>query len=240
MLPPIFPRYSAEMNLKQAKDRILETSSIARRIYGVKLTLRNGPTDASRWFLFNREKLKYSIKFNHTGLVLDMGSYLGDYTEVILKNNPQLTFWLYEPISEFFSVCTNKFHNKENIVVHQKAVSADGRKFKMQIDGLRSRQKSVNFSEGVTIDSISIQEIFDSISEIQLVKMNIEGMEYECLEQLIRTNSLIKAKYLLIQFHNFEKDSLNRRDLLQKKMAKDFENIYSYEWMWELWMRKRE
>jgi FkbM family methyltransferase len=169
-----------------------------------------------------------------------MGSYLGDYTEVILKNNPQLTFWLYEPISEFFSVCTNKFHNKENIVVHQKAVSADGRKFKMQIDGLRSRQKSVNFSEGVTIDSISIQEIFDSISEIQLVKMNIEGMEYECLEQLIRTNSLIKAKYLLIQFHNFEKDSLNRRDLLQKKMAKDFENIYSYEWMWELWMRKRE
>ena len=32
-------------------------------------------------------------------------------------------------------------------------------------------------------------------------------MEYECLEQLIRTNSLIKAKHLLIQFHNFEINS---------------------------------
>jgi FkbM family methyltransferase len=228
------------MNLKQAKDRILETSSIARRIYGVKLTLRNGPTDASRWFLFNCEKLKYSISFNQTGLVLDLGSYLGDYTEVVVKNNPQLTFWLYEPIPEFFSVCANKFHNKENIVVSQKAVSADGRRIKMQIDGLRSRQKSVNFPEGVTIDSISIQEIFDSVSEIQLVKMNIEGMEYECLEQLIRTNSLIKAKYLLIQFHNFEKDSQNRRDLLRKQMARDFEIIYTFEWMWELWIRKEE
>ena len=228
------------MNLKQAKDRILETSSIARRIYGVKLTLRNGPTDASRWLLFNCEKLKYSISFNQTGLVLDLGSYLGDYTEVVVKNNPQLTFWLYEPIPEFFSVCANKFHNKENIVVSQKAVSADGRRIKMQIDGLRSRQKSVNFPEGVTIDSISIQEIFDSVSEIQLVKMNIEGMEYECLEQLIHTNSLIKAKYLLIQFHNFEKDSRNKRHLLRKQMARDFENIYTFEWMWELWIRKEE
>ena len=228
------------MNLKHVKDRILETSAIARRIYGVKLTLRSGPSGASRWFLFNHEKRKYSIKFDETGLVLDLGSYLGHYTEAVLKNNPQLTFWLYEPLAEFFSVCENKFRNKENIVVSQKAVSADGRKFKMEIDGLRSRQKSVNFSEGVIIDSIGIQEIFDSISEIQLVKMNIEGMEYECLEQLIRTNSLTKAKYLLIQFHNFEKDSQIRYDLLRKQMARDFENIYTFEWMWELWLRKEE
>ena len=228
------------MNLERVKDRILETSSIVRRIYGMKLTLRSGPSDASRWFLFNREKLKYSIKLNRTGLVLDIGSYMGNYTGLVLKSNPQLTYWLYEPISEFSSVCVKKFQDMENIVVFQKAVSADGRRIKMQIDGLRSRQKSVNFPEGVTIDSISIQEIFDSVSEIQLVKMNIEGMEYECLEQLIRTNSLIKAKYLLIQFHNFEKDSQNRRDLLRKQMARDFENIFTFEWMWELWIRKEE
>jgi FkbM family methyltransferase len=228
------------MSLEHAKDRILETSSIARRIYGAKLTLKGGPSGASRWFLFNREKLKYSIKLNTTGLVLDIGSYLGEFTEGVLKNNPHLTFWLYEPISEFFWVCENKFNNKENIVVSQKAVSADGRKIKMQIDGLRSRQKSVNFSEGVTIDSVSIQEIFDSVSEIELIKMNIEGMEYECLEQLIHSNSLIKAKKILIQFHNFEKDSQDRRDLLQIQLAKDFENIYTFEWMWELWIRKEE
>ena len=65
-------------------------------------------------------------------------------------------------------------------------------------------------------------------------------MEYECLEQLIRTNSLIKARYLLIQFHDFEKDSHKRRDLIRKQMEKDFKNIYTFEWMWELGIRKDE
>ena len=228
------------MNTQHIKDRILETSPIARRIYGAKLTLTGRVSDSSRWFLYNREKLKFAVKLNQRGLVLDLGAYLGEYTEVILKKNKQMTFWLYEPIPEFFSVCTNRFKNKENIVVYQNAVSADGRNFQMQIDGLRSRKESRIFSDSVTIESLSIQEIFDTVIEIELVKMNIEGMEYECLEQLIRTNSLIKARYLLIQFHDFEKDSHKRRDLIRKQMEKDFKNIYTFEWMWELWIRKDE
>ena len=152
------------MNIEHIKDRILETSSIARRIYGVKLILSGESSDASRWFLFNREKLKYSIKFKREGLVLDFGSYLGEYTEAVLKNNPRLTFWLYEPIPEYFMVCANRFKDRKNVVVHQKAISADGRNFQMQIDGLRSRQGSINILEGISIDSISIQEIFDSVT----------------------------------------------------------------------------
>lgn len=228
------------MNTQHLKDRILETSSFARRIYGAKLTLTGRPTDSSRWFLYNREKLKFAVRLNQTGLVLDMGAYLGEYAEVVLKKNKQMTFWLYEPIPEFFLVCANRFKNKENIVVYQKAVSADGRNFQMQIDGLRSRKDSSISLDNVTIESISIQNIFDTVTEIELVKMNIEGMEYECLEQLIRTNSLNKARHLLIQFHNLEKDSQNRRDLLRKQLEKDFKNIYTFEWMWELWIRKEE
>lgn len=156
------------------------------------------------------------------------------------QKNKLMTFWLYEPIPAFFSVCENKFKNKENIIVYQKAVSADGRNFQMQIDGLRSREEPSIFFESTAIESISIQDIFDSVMEIELVKMNIEGMEYECIEQLIRSNSLVKARYLLIQFHNFEKNSQNRRDLLRQQIEKDFNNVYTFEWMSELWIRKEK
>ena len=146
------------MNFKHAKHRIHETSSIARRIYGVKFTLKDGSSDASRWFLFNREPLKYPIKVNQTGLVLDIASYLGKYWEGVLKKNLNWLSGYTSPVPEFFLVGAAKFDAKENIFLSQKAVSADGHKFKMQIDGLRSRQKSVNFSEGVNIESISIQK----------------------------------------------------------------------------------
>ena len=222
------------------KDRILESSSIARRMYGVKLTLTGKSSDASKWFLFNRDKLIFDIELKQEGLVLDIGSYLGEYTKRVLGKNPKMTFWLYEPIPSYFNACVNKFKNRENVVVYQTAVSADGRDFQMQIDGLRSRQGSNASSEGVPVDSVSIQEIFDSVSEIELLKMNIEGMEYECLEQLIHSNSLTKSKYLLIQFHNFEKESKNRRNALRMDIARDFNNIYTFEWIWELWIRKEE
>ena len=228
------------MKIEYMKDRILESSSIARRMYGVKLTLTGKSSDASKWFLFNRDKLIFDIKLKQEGLVLDIGSYLGEYTKRVLGKNPKMTFWLYEPIPSYFNACVNKFINRENVVVYQTAVSADGRDFQMQIDGLRSRQGSNTSSEGVPVDSVSIQEIFDSVSEIELLKMNIEGMEYECLEQLVRTNTLIKAKFLLIQFHNCEKDSQERRNALRMAIARDFNNIYTFEWIWELWIRKEE
>lgn len=228
------------MKIEYMKDRILESSSIARRMYGVKLTLTGKSSDASKWFLFNRDKLIFDIKLKQEGLVLDIGSYLGEYTERVLGKNPKMTFWLYEPIPSYFNACVNKFKNRENVVVYQTAVSADGRDFQMHIDGLRSRQGSAASSEGVPVDSISIQEIFDSVSEIELLKMNIEGMEYECLEQLIHSNSLIKSKYLLIQFHNFEKESKDRRNALRMDIERDFNNIYTFEWIWELWIRKEE
>ena len=167
------------------KDRILEISSIARRVYGIKLALRHGPSDTSKWFLFNREKLKYGMKYKREGLVLDIGSYLGEYTEKVLEMNPGMIFWLYEPIPEYFSICANRFKDRDNVTVYQTAVSADGRNIQMQIDGLRSRQKPGVSPERIATKSISIQGIFDSVTEIELLKMNIEGMEYECLHKLI-------------------------------------------------------
>ena len=219
---------------------MLETSSLARRIYGVKLFLREGQSDASIWFLFNRENFKYEIDFKSDGLVLDIGSYLGEYTEKLLKKNPAMTFWLYEPIPEYYKVCSDRFRDRETIFVYQRAVSADGRNIRMQVDGLRSRQELGISPEVLEIASIGIQKIFDSASEVELLKMNIEGMEYECLDQLILSNSLIKAKNLLIQFHNFEREDVNNRDRVRKALERDFTNVYTFEWMWELWIRKRK
>ncbi len=228
------------MEIRRLKDRLLETSAIARRLYGLTLTLRNGNSDVSEWFLFNHEKLKYGIDLHKYGIVLDLGAFKGEFTKKIKLNNPHLTFWLYEPISEYFSIVANRFVGAKNITVHQYGVSADGRNIEMQIDDLRSRQELDNSIEKIEVKSLSIQEIFNSVTEIELVKMNIEGMEFECLEQLVKSNSLIKARYLLIQFHNFEHEAKSRREALRKEFDKDFNNLFSYEWMWELWIRKEK
>ena len=51
-------------------------------------------------------------------------------------------------------------------------------------------------------------------------------------------NALIKANYLLIQFHNFESEADKKRNLIIKAIEDDFTNVFTFEWMWELWIRK--
>lgn len=228
------------MRAEQMVDRLLENSAPARRIYGLKLLIRNGLTDTAKWFLQDREKLKYDIKLKAGGIVLDIGAYKGQYTKKMLARNQNAAFQLYEPIAEYFQICKDLFRDEKSVTIHQAAVSADGRDFQMEIDGLRSRNSPEKSAESVSITSIDIQTIFDAVQEIELLKMNIEGMEYECLDKLISSNSLIKAKYLLIQFHNFEDRSPHNLEKIHQGIDKDFVNIWKYEWMWELWKRKLE
>ena len=61
------------MLLNHLKDRLIEISGIARRLYGLKLFLSMGLNDESKWFLFNKERLKYKFKIKSNGLVLDFG-----------------------------------------------------------------------------------------------------------------------------------------------------------------------
>lgn len=228
------------MRVELGIDRLLENSITARMIYGIKLTIRDGLTDASKWFLFNREKLKYELDLKAGGIVLDIGAYKGQYTKKMHAFNADVVFWLYEPIEEYFQICQNLFFDESTITTHQTAVSADGRDFEMEVAGLRSRQASNNLTDSVSITSIDIQDIFDSADEFELLKMNIEGMEYECLEKLINSNSLIKAKYLLVQFHELDEHSPFKLAKIHESISNDYTNIWKYEWMWELWKRKAE
>jgi FkbM family methyltransferase len=226
------------MKIRELKDYLLETFALARRLYGVKLQVIYGSTDSSRWFLSNHEKLKYKIDLGKSGVVLDIGSHKGEYTSKLMARHVELTYWLYEPIADYFNVSLNKFKKEKNVLLHQVAVTGDGRNVLMKIDGLRSSEVEKGHSRATEIKSISIQEIFNSRPEFELLKMNIEGMEFECLEQLVNTNSLIKARYLLIQFHNFGVGAQSRRDALHRQFEKNFDNVFAYEWVWELWARK--
>lgn len=228
------------MQAEQIVDRLLENSATARRIYGLRLLIKDGLTDTSKWFLLNREKLKYDMDLKAGGIVLDIGAYKGQYTKKMLTKNKDMVFFLYEPIAEYFQTCQNLFRDRKSVTIYQAAVSSDGRDFQMEVDGLRSRHSSDNSGGSVSITSIDIQKIFDTAPEFELLKMNIEGMEYECLGKLISTNSLVKAKYLLIQFHNFEDQSSYNLEKIHETLNKDFINIWKYEWTWELWKRKLE
>jgi FkbM family methyltransferase len=224
------------MKFNQGLDRLIASWAFTRRIYGVKLLFTKGWTENTKWFLLNYERKKYQIKLKKGGTVLDFGAYKGDYTANLLKCSEHLIFKIYEPIREYYEICNNRFKNNINIQVYNKAVSSDGRTLQMKIDGPRTKLDDVESLS--SFESISIDDALREIDVVELVKMNIEGMEYECLETAINSGQLCKVNNLLIQFHDFESDSESNYQNMTNLLEKDFTKVFGYKWLWEHWEKK--
>jgi FkbM family methyltransferase len=224
------------MGISYSKNGIMETSSLARRLYGLKLIFKEGFTERSKWFILNRERLKYSMSLKDDGLVLDVGGYMGDFTANLLKVNPGLLCKVYEPVIEFANSCQQRFKDNSNVEVIASGVSSNGRSLKMFIDGPRTKNDSNTHLE--SFKTVSINSVFDGLTEVELVKMNIEGMEYECLRELESNGNLKKIKYLLVQFHNFTSHAEEEYSDIIETLEKNHISVFKHKWLWELYRIK--
>jgi FkbM family methyltransferase len=216
-------------------DSLLEKSGFIRRIYGLKLFLKNGLSDSTRWFLFDREALKYSMPLNENGLVVDIGGYLGEYSSKLLSLNPGMSIQVYEPVKAYFEETRKRFQGYANVEVFNRAVSSDGRKVQIHVDGPRSKL-GINQNENY-FETLPILGLFSNLSKVELLKLNIEGMEYECIEILLKNDEMKKVNNLVVQFHNFDEESLSRYKSIVEEMKRDFVLVFKYEWVWEHWRK---
>ena len=70
------------------------------------------------------------------------------------------------------------------------------------------------------LKSISDFIIEKKIEQVDLLKLNVEGAEYEILDNLISNNLLGKVKTLLIQFHLNQSIDYSKYKSLKKKNLK--------------------
>jgi len=92
--------------------------------------------------------------------------------------------------------------------------------------------------EKIRIVDIHEWLVENSIEEIALIKINIEGGEYELLDRMIETGTLPRIANLQIQFHNFTEDARSRMENIQRELGKTHHPTYQYEFVWENWSRK--
>ena len=75
------------------------------------------------------------------------------------------------------------------------------------------------------------------IKNIGLLKLNVEGSEYEIIESLIKSEQISNIKHLHIQFHDFLDNSEVRRKELIEKLKKTHKQVWSFYFVWERWDR---
>jgi cellulose biosynthesis protein BcsQ len=78
------------------------------------------------------------------------------------------------------------------------------------------------------------------IKRIDLMKINIEGCEYNLLECLIGIGFIKNIKNIQVQFHDFVEDAEKRMMEIQKNLQKTHYLTYQYPFVWENWEIKQK
>ena len=177
-----------------------------------------------------------NIKLNINSVIIDGGGFNGEFTDEIIKKKFQKVY-IYEPDKIFFEYLKKKYEFKENIEILNYALF---NKKQNIILSENSNASSImeNSKVGSMVEAVDILDEFKKYKNIDLLKLNIEGAEYEVISRLLKTQELTKIKYLLVQFHREHDLNGTKFEKIFFEISKNYNVIFNYKYVWSLFIRK--
>ena len=228
------------------KDPVLFLKTVKSNIIGiykVYILKDKNALEAKRWFKDNGDKtlrLNYS-NLDNTSIIFDLGGYLGDFAfDIYKKYNCKV--YVFEPHPNFYQRCKNRFSNFDKVTVMNYGISDKDEVLDLTDNKDHSSiyKNHHNVKKTIKCNFKSFNSVISSlgIKKIDLMKINIEGGEYNLLKFLIKTKQLEFTKNYQIQFHDFISDAVNKRKNIINEFNKKFIQTWCYEFVWENWTIK--
>jgi FkbM family methyltransferase len=194
-----------------------------------KVTLNENSLAA--WQHENLEHIRYEYDLGPESRIIDLGAYKGEWANE-LHNRYGCKVVVVEP-TEYI----NDFRN--GIIVNKAAGTHNG---KMSFGG-RAYYTSAFETGDHEYECIDInpllQEFIKPNSAIELLKINIEGAEYDLLQHIIGAGLHFYIKNLQIQFHQIDGVPYEQwYDEISKQLSLTHKLTWHYPFCWENWTLK--
>lgn len=181
--------------------------------------------------------LRYEYDLNENSIVIDLGCYIGEFTK-IMKDKFNCYIYSFEPIKLFHDVCVDKFKNNSKIKVYKAGLSNENKKVDFTIGGEASSMFSDEDRPEIDVDLIKIDDFLEQekIQKVNVLKMNIEGGEYDLLEYMIKNNLTEKFENIQVQFHNDVFEGWEEKyNFIINNLTKTHHLTYKFEFKFENW-----
>jgi FkbM family methyltransferase len=183
-------------------------------------------------------KLRFDYPLDENSVVFDVGGYLGDFADTIY-NRYKCRVYVFEPVVSFYDIICQRFKDNDKIFVYNFGLSdRDGVAEISLEDNGSSVYRASGPTTSITLKSISQFLESSDINNIDLMKMNIEGGEFDILPDLIEKGYVGRIDNLQIQFHDVFSDAEIKRDGIREALKRTHTLEYDYWFIWESWKRK--
>jgi FkbM family methyltransferase len=181
--------------------------------------------------------LRYEYNLNENSIVIDLGCYVGEFTK-IMEDKFNCYIYSFEPIKLFHDVCVDKFKNNTKIKVYKAGLSNENKKVDFTIGGEASSMFSDENRPEIDVDLIKIDDFLEQekIQKVNVLKMNIEGGEYDLLEYMIKNQLTEKFENIQVQFHeNVFEGWEEKYNFIINNLTKTHHLTYKFEFKFENW-----
>jgi FkbM family methyltransferase len=178
---------------------------------------------------------------DETSVVLDVGAYVGDWTEKI-SNRYGCQVYAFEPGLVNMSFARKRLKEHENVQLCAYGLGAEDATVHLTAAGPGSSIYDTKSPLGDAAE-VSVRDVVGvldelGLHEVDLIKINIEGAEFDLLDRLIDAGRLPSIRQAMIQFHEFHPDAYRRRHRVRRALRETHEVVWDYPWVWELWQRR--
>lgn len=191
------------------------------------------------WFKDNGDRvLRLDYSLSKDSIVFDIGGYEGNWTSDIFSMY-QCNIYVFEPVSSFYKAICKRFEFNDKIKVFNFGLSDKYGEIEISINADSSsifkKVGNTGYLEIIKLKQFKgfIEE--NNINKIDLLKINIEGGEYDLMEHIIEQNIQSKIRNFQIQFHDFVPNAKIRMDNIKQKLSKSHYLTYEYPFVWENW-----
>lgn len=201
----------------------LHSSEQAQRVY--------------RWNMLDREgTLRYDYDLHAGSVVLDAGGYRGDFAAEVAARYG-CTVHVFEPVPQFADAIARRFARNPRVHLHRFGLGARTLQLPITLsdDGSSVHRAGPRL---LTIDIVDVAAFIrrQALGRIDLLKLNIEGGEYDLLERLLDTGLIDRIGEVQVQFHeDAVPDAAARMHAIQQRLGERFALRYQVPFVWESW-----
>jgi len=184
------------------------------------------PIQYQKWLHSGMEKNRYQYDLIPSDLIMDIGAYQGFWSKMMHEIYGCRAI-MFEPVD-----ILNEFKDTDWAIVVQAAAWIFDDKLNFGGNGYWTSHYIYGVQE---YPCININKYLNQ--PIAVLKLNVEGAEYDILDHILKSGLQKNIKNFQIQFHNMEEYCINKRKEIQGELSKTHKQTWNVDFVWENWER---
>lgn len=181
----------------------------------------------AEWNKYGLERLRYEYNLRPVDTVIDLGAYQGEWANEIHRRF-RCKIVVVEPTEYILGFQHGEIINKA-AGTHEGKISFGGRAY-------YTSSFEDQDHEYVCFD---VNPLIKQHSPVALLKINIEGSEYDVLKHIIDAGLHKNIKEIQVQFHEIAGVPYDHwYQEIEKKLSLTHERTWCYRYVWENWKLK--